>query len=237
MPSNKYKVFAVGAPVGEGVTQAIHVGIAAVAKKASAQYPHLIYNEIICANVARALLLPCPPGAVLEHGAANYYFSLDFNHAGQALPPINNEALATSLPELCWGIILFDILIMNGDRHRKNISFDTATNKVQIFDHSHALLRSAPDIPAHLQTNEDALAIGNHCLAKKIVSRLGMDTWTAKILSKPNYFFEDLVRCATEIGYPVDHTTALSDFLKRRRDKISTLVGNNAAAFPVLQAP
>jgi hypothetical protein len=142
MPVTNYKVWAWGAPVGVGVTGANHVGIAGVAKKATPTDPFLIANEVICNSLARMLLLPCPPGAMLDKGGEPYFFSLNFNLAGMALPPADAVTVVTSFPRLSWGIILFDTLVMNPDRHGLNIAHDTSTNKVQIFDHGHAFLHA-----------------------------------------------------------------------------------------------
>ena len=142
MPVTNYKVWAWGAPVGVGVTVANHVGIAGVAKKATPTDPFLIANEVICNSLARMLLLPCPPGAMLDKGGEPYFFSLNFNLAGMALPPADAVTVVTSFPRLSWGIILFDTLVMNPDRHGLNIAHDTSTNKVQIFDHGHAFLHA-----------------------------------------------------------------------------------------------
>jgi hypothetical protein len=66
--------------------------------------------------IARALLLPCPPGALLEKNGDGYFCSLDFNTAGQALPPINPGVVASAFADLSWGILLFDVLVMNHDK-------------------------------------------------------------------------------------------------------------------------
>ena len=110
-----------------GATGACYVGVAGVAKKATNAEPYIVANEVFCNAIARNLLLPCPPGATLDKGGEPYFFSLDFNLAGQALPPVVPSAIVAAFPRLSWGIILFDMLIMNGDRHAQNIAHDTST--------------------------------------------------------------------------------------------------------------
>jgi hypothetical protein len=39
-----------------------------------------------------------------------------FRAAGQALPPINPGVVASAFPDLSWGILLFDVLVMNHDK-------------------------------------------------------------------------------------------------------------------------
>ena len=116
------------------------VGIAGVAKRANAEHPRVLANELICNRLAHALLLPCPPGATLDRDGVPYFFSLDFNLAGESLPPADPSEIVEKYPRLSWGITLFDALVMNHDRHDKNIAYDADTSRLQIFDHSHAFL-------------------------------------------------------------------------------------------------
>jgi hypothetical protein len=165
MPVSNYRVYGWGPPVGIGITGAQNVIIAGIAKKSSAQDPYAIANEIICSAIARQLLLPCPPGAMLDKSGEPYFFSLNFNLAGQALPPVDPVVIATQNPRLAWGIILFDSLVMNFDRHKGNIAHDTGTNRIQIFDHERAFLHAGQlDITTTFANAYGKLCIGDHCL-------------------------------------------------------------------------
>jgi hypothetical protein len=70
---------------------------------ATAAEPYIVGNELVCSIIARMLLLPCPPGALLQKNGDVYFCSLDFNTAGQALPPITPATVVAELPELSWG--------------------------------------------------------------------------------------------------------------------------------------
>lgn len=170
----------------------------------------------------------------MESSNDTYYFSLDFNIAGQQLPPVDPGAVVAAHPELSWGIILFDILVMNSDRHAGNVALDAATQKVQIFDHSHAMLTPGGDIDQNLSSRQHSLAIGGHCLAQEIGSRAGMQTWLDRIQMIPDYFIEGVVAAATECGVPANKAVDISDFLKDRRDSLGTLVSSHLTAFPKL---
>lgn len=128
MPLTAYKVWAVGSPVGIGVTQAINVGLAAIAKKATSTDPYIVSNETICNQIAQILLLPCPPGSLLFRAGEQYFASLNFNIGDLTLPPADPGVIVDLHVELSWGIILFDVLCMNADRHTGNISHDQSTN-------------------------------------------------------------------------------------------------------------
>ena len=75
MPAAKYKVVAVGPQVAATATAPVYVTIAGVGKKALPGQPYIVANELVCSNIARALLLPCPPGALMESGDDIYFFS------------------------------------------------------------------------------------------------------------------------------------------------------------------
>jgi hypothetical protein len=155
---------------------------------------------------------------------------------GQALPPVDPSALIGADPVLAWGIILFDILVMNGDRHPSNIAFDTQTKEVTIFDHSHAFMTPACDVDATLANNRKQLAIGAHCLACEMNSWDGFMPWVAKIKSLPDFFVEGVIEEACKLGIPPSKQGAICDFMKLRRDGIDAIVTNTPASFPKLPA-
>lgn len=234
MPATNYKITTVGPPVGKGVMQSVYVTLAGIAKKSDPGQPYVVANELICNQLARMLLLPCPPGAMMAHGGAPHFFSLDFNLAGHALPPADPSAIVKHDPVLSWGIILFDVLVMNADRHRENIAFDTTQKKVQIFDHSHAFLGTAGDIPARLASVGGQLAIGRHCLAAQIGTDDGKDLWIERIKQIPDFFIDGVIDAASKVGLPAPHVKDCKLHLKHRRDGLKALVEANIVSFPSL---
>ena len=236
MSASKYKIWAYGAPVGQGATGSVHVGMAAIAKKATAATPYIVANELICSMLAKVTMLQCPPGALLEHNGETYFCSLDFNTAGHALPPAAAATIVADLPELSWGITLFDVLVMNGDRHHQNISYNQPTKEVTIFDHSHAFMQPAGDIDARLNATKNALSINGHCLAPELNSWKGFRDWAARIKAIPDYYLEGAVDAGCQVGFPKAKQAAIYDFLRDRRNAIDTLVTNNRGGFPKLTA-
>lgn len=75
MPAAKYRVIAVGPQIAQTATAPVYVSIAGVGKKALPGQPYIVSNELICSSIARALLLPCPPGALMESGNSTYSIS------------------------------------------------------------------------------------------------------------------------------------------------------------------
>ena len=180
------------------------------------------------------ILLPCPPGALMQNDQETYFFSLDFNLAGQALPPISPPEVVAKFPRLVWGVLVFDVFIMNHDQHNGNIAYDNLAGKVQIFDHSHAFLAQSTNIEHDLAARENSLAIGGHCLANEIDVIDGMDDWINRVKSIPDYFIDGIISAGCECGIPVEKKSFLSSFMKRRRDNLTTLFNANMSSFPKL---
>jgi hypothetical protein len=237
MSASKYKIWAIGAPVAEGVSGSIHVGMATVAKKANGTEPNIVINELFCNLLARGLFLPCPPGALIENANEDYFCSLNFNLAGQSLPPSPIPVVVANCPVLCWGVLLFDVLVMNPDRHNKNLSYDRTNRRIQIFDHSRAFLPIKTTIESAIADNTGKLGFQAHCLKLEISTMDGFDFWVARIKALPDYFIEEAVSEICAIGYPNDKKSLTIDFIRSRRNSIDTIIQNNIAEFPKLSQP
>jgi hypothetical protein len=218
-----------GAPVGAGATGAMHVGIAGIAKPNSAGLPFVVANEYICESLGRAILLPIPPGFVIDVNSEPHYVSLNFNLAGMALPPADPTEIVANHPQLAAGIVLFDIWIGNDDRHAANIHYDQASNRIEVFDHSHAKLSNdAADLVVRL----GQLAIGGHCLAPALRSTDGLADWANRINQVPEFYIRSNIGAAVDLGLPADRVASTSDYLLQRRPRLLDLLRNNRAAFP-----
>jgi hypothetical protein len=163
----------------------------------------------------------------------SHFASLNFNLSGQSLPPADPAAIASAFPALSWGILLFDMWVLNGDRHNGNISHDTIANKVQLFDHSHALFARGD-----FQPFVNAPAIGGHCLAPMIASLDGLTDWNSHIGSVPERFVRTIVGdvVGDEFGISAARAQECSDFLIARRSHLIDVAKTNAALFPKVLA-
>jgi hypothetical protein len=237
MAASTYKIWAIGQSLNDGVSGSIHVGMAAIAKKANAGELNIVINELFCNLLARSLFLPCPPGALLDNAGDNYFCSLNFNLAGQSLPPSPIPLVVQKRPELCWGILLFDVLVMNPDRHNRNLAFDRATNRVQIFDHSRAFLPNKTTVESMMKDNVGKLGFIGHCLKPEIATMDGFDLWATRVKALPDYVVEEAIGEICDIGFPKDKKSVTIDFMKSRRSNIDSIVQNNIAEFPKLPQP
>lgn len=235
MPATRYKVWGIGGAVGVGVTDSLHVGVAGVAKTSSPTLPHVVVNELVCGRLANVLLLPVPPGFIIEHAAKPYYVSLNFNLAGHDLPPADPAAMMTVHPQVGAGIVAFDAWIVNPDRHRGNIAFDTTTKRVQVFDHSHAFYA---DNGANLLDHENDLGFTRgHCLANELRAVDGLLMWCDRIQSIPPYYIKTVVESSVDVGLPSGDVQYCCDFLIQRGAKLMDLFRHEQNLFPNIAAP
>lgn len=232
MPFANYKIWAKGGVVGDGVTGASYMGVSAVAKPATETYPNLIVNEIICAHLARILLLPIPPGFVVQSESDRFFASLNFNLAGESLPPVNPQKLIESDASLATGIVVFDSLVMNSDRHNKNIAFDSSNGAIEIFDHSHALLASMKEdrFNEHFSEMSDKVCIDNHCLSKFLDDWSLFESWFEKVQQIPDFYIKEAIQAAQPDHISAKAATELENFLLTRRNNLKEIFTTNISS-------
>lgn len=230
MPLPRYKIFKAGAPVRRGVTDAYFVNVSGIAKS-DKNGPNIVLNEYICNHLASALMLPVPTGFIISKESESHFVSLDFTLLGEDLPPADVSLLLANQGYLACGVILFDIWILNSDRHTQNIAYDTINNRVQIFDHSHALFGFG-DIKNHLTTNLNNPHIDQHCLAREIRSFEGIKDWYDKINQLPEFIIRDGIKNGQELGIPSAYVDYCVQFMLDRRKKLLELIYNNQFLFP-----
>lgn len=160
--------------------------------------------------------------------------SLNFNLAGHDLPPVNPQLVVKELPELSAGIIVFDAWIVNPDRHRSNIAYYQATRQLQIFDHASAFFcgKDAASARSFLESKKDSLGIGAHCLAAHVEDLSGMQEWIRRVKTVADFYIEEVVKAAVNVGLPRTEADFCSGYLKDRRDGLEQLVSGNVNCFP-----
>jgi hypothetical protein len=234
--------------VGEGVSDSYFVTVGAVAK-GNAESEYCVPNEYICCEIGRFLRLPVPPGALVNgpNGPEDIWFaSLNFNADGETLPPADIEYCLTQFPMLSTGLLLFDILIANSDRHSKNLYVDRLSEppEMTIFDHSHALfggMNGVNFVPGQqrLDALKNRLAVsggletgGNrHCLLDRIQSVDYFDEWFRRIGSIPDFFIAEVCAETVNLGVNQAEAEAARDFIIHRRDKLKELVESDKDKF------
>ncbi len=202
-----------------------------------------IANEYISGRIGIFLGLPIPPFAITHDKDENVYFSsLDFNFNRAILPPIVPDRCVACLPELCTGILLFDILIANEDRHEANLVTDSVSSPkfIHVYDHDQALLsgRNSEGV-RRLKTLWDHLGItggsmgGNRHVFLDLLSNAGLfSLWEERIDSIPNWFIDEACDYAeSELDVTPEESKTLKAFLKHRKVRISDIIKSNRDEF------
>lgn len=230
-----YKLWAIGDPIF-GSSPMLHVGIAGVAKSPSQEVPRLVANEFICARLAQALLLPVPPGFLIQNDDETWFVSLNFNLSGEDLPPACPSRIAKDMPDLATGILMFDIWVANRDRHRRNLVFDAETERLQIFDHGSALFVGGADHMENLRLGELQIGALDHCLIPCLQENTYFAKWIDRITALPDWFMRGIFDECMDAGLiTTEMARAGSDFLLNRRSRLQDILNANRARFTAMQ--
>lgn len=235
---NNLQLVSWGKPIGQGVTGAQYVTAEGVAKVWDAtNAPYVVANEYVAAEIARFIGLPVPPSYALKDMQQRPAFvSMNFNPRKLALPPAIPPIVARSFPIESAGVVIFDALIGNSDRHNRNLAHDLVTRSLAVFDHSHSLLGYLPNLGvqrlAGLQqllgitgVQEPAGHMGNrHCLLDALTDYQAVDLWLRRIEQIPDYFLERLSADSIMLGVQPAEAQALSRFLIARKVALRQLV-------------
>jgi len=234
-------------PTGVGVTDSYYVELSAVAKNNGPNAPYCIPNEFIAGEIGRFLGLPIPPmGLMAVTGTSGppdiWFASLDFNFTGVNLPPADRDACVKQLPSLSTGLIIFDTLLINCDRHRGNLSLDTSVtpHRLSVFDHSHALFgftdgqgeQRLTDLRDKLGISGGVFTHGNrHCLLDKLDTFSHFQYWVDRIKCLPDFFIDDIFDRVENLGITATEITVGKDFIKHRRSNIVQILDAHQAEF------
>lgn len=238
MPPLRYRVLSWEDPVGTGVSRSRFLNLNGVAKRNNDGEPRIVALEFICAHLARAILLPTPPGFLVQdpdEEGTSWFVSLDFNVSGEKLPPADPPALVKAHPRLSWGIVLFDMWVLNGDRHQGNLAYNKDTGAVGVFDHSRAIAPQKVDVEKHLSAKAGDHGIPKQCLAPHLTSRAGIGEWEERIRAVPEWYIREIVRRAGSIGLDAGDTKRVADFLLERRCRLKELLEKHQGRFPKLE--
>jgi hypothetical protein len=202
--------------------------------------PYCVANEIICAELGRFIGLPIPPYAITrtvgdEFSDRDLVSSLDFNWDGRNLSPVEPDYCVKALPSLCTGIVAFDVLIANADRHDENVAVDRTDSPkdMRVFDHDGALFGNiAGEGINRLNAMEGRLGItgnaptgGNrHIFIDTVVTNEHFNFWIKRLYEIPEGFIERLCNRAKEFGITQEESSRAERFLASRKREIQGLI-------------
>jgi hypothetical protein len=235
-------------PVGDDpLNHFVAATMPVVAKRAAEEVPYLLINELVASALGSYLRLPIPPCSVSRDENGNLWLiSLDFSLTGERLPPANPRLIVDDFPELAAGIIVFDVLIANPDRHVHNIAaVHTEPKRLHIFDHEQALLGFAHDYGTKRLQDAggefviDGCALGGtgHCLRTSLKDTGPIVEWLTRVESLPRWYIAEAIDDARRYADITDREAdALKKFLVQRKDVVRGLLrqAESLGAFPAV---
>jgi hypothetical protein len=215
-------------------------------KACSNTSPYCVPNELICGEIGRFLRLPIPPLGIVDStvGHPRHLFA-SLRFAEEVRPGVNPERCVASLPSLCAGVLAFDILIANEDRHDENLAVDSMSKPktLYVFDHDVALFgwdkgggkQRLTRLFTRLGVSGGTQTKGNrHCFLDLINSAEHLLHWVERIRTIPTWFIAEICREAVGLGIDTGEADAAIEFLKYRRNSMDTIIQKQRAQFKAI---
>jgi hypothetical protein len=255
-PTHLYYAATWGNPVGVGASGTVFTDLSGYAKLPTTQAPFVVVNEFVAWRLASAAGLPVPPGALLGNHPDGVvgWVTLSYLASHSVPPPVSPESVVKSFPELAAGVVVFDFIIANTDRHAGNLALVTGPvlatggpkvrERLEVFDHSHAVVNNGQhnnnqSPQDYLNALKDQFVIGNNCLLAHLTSAEDLLAWCLRL---SRLLTDEVIRETCEeaamitSGFTPDDASVLSDFLMSRRDTAAGVLRTHAAQFPAVSA-
>lgn len=156
--------------------------------------------------------------------------------------------LYAAFPHLCTGIVVFDVLIANCDRHGGNIKVDNPDKPtaVYIFDHERALFYIyQKEGIKRLDSRKDRLGVTDgsdsrdewHCLVELLDSVESLIFWIQRVAEIPNQFIKSICEEMWKFQITRAECDAVQNFLIERKDRIAELILKHKDRFPKVPKP
>lgn len=206
------------------------------------QSEYCVANEFICSELARLLRIPVPPATIayMDESKKPVFFALDVNNTRSKFPPIHPDIVASKLPDLVAGIVLFDIWVANCDRHSSNLAALPGADpeEVVVYDHGQALFgairgRSIDrfvDLHGKLGLYDEPW--GQNCLIDHLTSFDRLSAWFHRFERIEDWLISDILDVGCSMtAIPDDERARAELFLIGRKRHIAQLVYGNRKAF------
>jgi hypothetical protein len=239
-------------PVAQGVSDTWYVELRGYAKVASADVPYCVANEYVCGRIGQLLGLPIPPGGVIQpqtddQGAA--WVTLNFSPKSEPLPPVDPEAVVAAASDLAAGVVVFDVFIGNTDRHAGNLAFLPSQKRLDVFDHSHALMGVRQGRIQHrleeLRTMTglsgaaiDGVSSNRHCLLDHVSDAPALLGWAEELQAVVSDRFLQRICAevaALNVGATAEEAMHVEEFLGERRADLKRLLYTNRDEFKAIR--
>jgi hypothetical protein len=208
--------------------------------------PYLMANEWIASSIGWLLRVPVPPFALMRHpGHKGMFVSLHVDPRKLVPPPDTKpDELVKRHPDVSTGIVLFDILIANIDRHEGNLLVDDpdAPTQVDVIDHDRSIFGHFPgEADQRLRRLQGKLAVTGtpdcgtgalrHCLIDHLTNKDLFEKWLRRIETIPDTFIDDICDETMGVGVTRELVELAKAFLIERKRGIRELVFAKRAEF------
>ncbi|GAA5511225.1 hypothetical protein [Novipirellula caenicola] len=220
-----HRIIYEGGKVGRGASQPSYGLLNVIVKHSDNKRRFMVSNEIVALGFAQYLHLPVPPGGVVMNRAGTQprFFSLEiFPDGPKPTPHADPAVIADKFTALCWGITLFDALLINKDRRPGNLAYDEKFDAIAIFDHGNCLFGTPGR--QKIRNHVDLIGTGDHCLEKNLKRATGYKGWIEAIRDIPDAFIRNTVARGEGVGYSRDDCQFISEQLISRKARLHEFV-------------
>jgi hypothetical protein len=222
------------------------VKTAAVGKAQWNESPYLLANEWISAQIAQALRLPVPSFAIVQKKTPQSRMFISYDYEGDTSPDdVEPDLFYRACPFEATGVVVFDILVSNCDRHAGNLKVDrpSAPRSFYLIDHERALFYIYKgEGLRRLKSREDRLGVTDssdskdewHCLVELIDSVEHLKAWASRVEQIPDWFIDEICEEVRGISISKTECEAVRSFLKARKKKFAKLIFDHKDRFPLV---
>lgn len=190
--------------------------------------PGLAANEFIATRLAMALGVPVPMGDAADWEGHRAFVSAQVDLAGEVPPPADVGAVVAKMSEQAAMIFIFDVFILNDDRHEENLLYHPTVGLWAI-DHEQALGGKSVMEPTKLKSLQDS-AIYIPCDAFLDLAPTDLLKPAQRVKSLPMAAIESAVKEAQIRRLLTGgQAAAVTKFLRHRRDNIGGLLKKTLA--------
>jgi len=218
-----------------GVNESFHVKARHVGKRNTRYHPYLIANEWIAAEIAWFLRLPVAPHSLMQKKDSRTRMFVGLNFEADTVPTDADPAILWEVhPWLCSGIIVFDVLVANPDRHTGNIKVDRQAKprRVDIFDHEQSLLSFMRSRGARrLSSFWDEFGAENHCLVDVADSAKDFGHWVDRVREIPRWFINDVCKEVRGVGVSKRDCERVRAFVEHRSECLEAIIMKHQGMF------
>lgn len=233
-------------PVAEGVSDTRLVSLEGFAKVNSDKYPYCVANEYLASRLAVRVGITVPPGTLVHSDKAGEVGWVTLSY-GDPLPPANPGSVVADLPSMSAGLVVFDIFIINTDRHARNVAYRPSQKRLEVFDHSHALFGPKQGkVSERIDGARGKLAVtgatigGNRqCLMDYVSKPEELLGWAEKLTKELHEAF--LIEACREVheadlGPTKSECDEVAEFLLSRREHLNEVILGEKAEFKAIDA-